>query len=58
MRMHSLDTYVVAVLIVFALLNAGFRLFASPARAYAVAIFSGGFLLGMLAMWIATKVYR
>lgn len=58
MRTHSLVTYVVAVLIVFALLNAGARLLASASRAHAIAVFSGGFLLGMLAMWIAKRVYR
>jgi hypothetical protein len=31
---------------------------AGPARQHAIAVFSGGFLMGMLAMWIAVYVYR
>ena len=58
MGTRSLAAYVVAVVIVFAVLNAGAQFFAAPAKAHDIAVFSGGFLLGMLAMYIATRIYR
>jgi len=58
MRKHLPITYVIAVVAVLAILNAAVFVFESAARAHSVAVFSGGFVLGMLAMWIATRVYR
>lgn len=58
MKSHALATYVVAVVIVLALLNVATWLVAGPSRLHTIAAFSGGFLMGMLAMWIAVHVYR
>ncbi|HEV8014284.1 MAG TPA: hypothetical protein VGP48_02060 [Stellaceae bacterium] len=58
MQTHSLASYVIAVLIVLAVLNAAAWYFAGPDRLRDIAIYSGGFLMGMLAMWIAVHVYR
>jgi hypothetical protein len=58
MRKRSLTTFVLAVLAVLAILNAGTAIFGSAARAHSLAVFSGGMMVGMLAMWIVVRSYR
>ncbi len=58
MQRHSLLTYVIAVIIVLLVVNAVAWFVGGPARLRSFATFSGGFLMGMLAMWIAVHVYR
>jgi hypothetical protein len=58
MRKRSLATYVLTVLAVLAILNAATAMFSGAARAHSLAVFSGGAMVGMLAMWIGTRVYR
>jgi hypothetical protein len=57
-KRQSLTTYVLAVLGVLAILNASTAMFGNAARAHSLAVFSGGFMLGMLAMWIGAWLYR
>jgi hypothetical protein len=55
--MRPLWHYVIAVLVVLAVLNGLMQYLGGAARARDVAIFSAGFLIGMLAMYIAVHVY-
>ena len=51
MKQYSLWMYVVGVVVVLAIVNL-------IAMSQSVAIFSGGFLAGMLAMYIAVHLYK
>ncbi len=58
MKRHPLSLYVTGVIIVLAILN-GIAWFAGQGmHARNVSSFSGGFLMGMLAMYIAMHIYR
>jgi hypothetical protein len=57
MTQHPLSQYVIAVIVVLVLINAGFYLFGGKKRSLDIARFSVGFLLGMLAMYIAVHIY-
>ena len=50
-KQYSLWIYVVGVIVVLAIVNL-------IAMSQSAAIFSGGFLLGMLAMYIAVHIYK
>jgi len=54
---HSLSQYVLAVIVVFILLNTIVYFALGKEKFFDVAKFSLGFLLGMLAMYIAVHVY-
>lgn len=58
MRNTSLAVYVIAVIVVLAVLNGMMRYLGSASRSHDIAVFSGGFLIGMPAMFIAVHVYR
>jgi len=55
-QMRTLTAYGIAVVIVFAVLNA-VGWFAGAPREHALAIFSAGFVLGALGMYIAANLY-
>lgn len=57
MKQVSLIRYVIAVVVVMAAILAGFAVAGNTTRLHSVAIFFAGFLLGMLAMFIAVHVY-
>ena len=50
--------YVIAVFVVLALVNVAVWSFDSATTFHTSLTFSGGFLLGMLAMYIAVHLYR
>jgi hypothetical protein len=54
--MGTLTGYAIAVVIVFAILNGIFWLVANP-RLHELNVFSAGFVLGMLGMYIAAWAY-
>ena len=54
---HPLWQYVVSVIVVLAVLN-GIASFTGAAKLKSMGVFSAGFLLGMLAMYIAVHLYR
>ena len=54
--MRTLTAYGIAVVIVFAILNGIFWLIRNP-RVHDLNIFSAGFVLGMLGMYIAAWLY-
>jgi len=54
--MRTLTSYGIAVVIVFAILNAIFW-FADKSRLHDLNVFSAGFVLGMLGMYIAAWLY-
>lgn len=55
--MKSLTSYVIGVLIVWALIFAVGYVFKGSTPGYPLLHVLGGFLLGMLSMYIATRVY-
>jgi len=55
---RALSTYVVAVIIVMAILIGIRWLLGGYEEAHKVLIFCGGFFFGMVAMYIATHIYR
>jgi hypothetical protein len=55
--MRTLTAYGIAVVIVFAILNGIFWLVSNP-RLHSLNVFSAGFFLGMLGMYIAAWLYR
>ncbi len=57
MRAHSLLAYVISVVIGLAIAIAIVWSLRGPAYAARTAIFAAGFLLGMVAMYIAVHVY-
>ena len=58
MKKYPLYIYVIAVVIVMAVLNILEWYLRGSAESMVVMTFSAGFLLGMLAMYIAVHVYR
>jgi len=57
-KKHSLGSYVSAVIIIIILVNTVIWRSGKIAELQNVAIFSAGFLVGMLAMYIAVHIYR
>ena len=57
LRMRTLTGYGVAVILVFAVLNGIAWLMGWPARLRLLPVFSAGFVLGMIGMYIAARVY-
>ena len=53
-----LNRYIIAVVCVWAIILIAVRLFGSGERFRIMSIFCAGFLIGMLAMWIAVHVYK
>ena len=58
MNKPALSTYVIAVVIVFAIIIVVSWLTGNRAFTKKILIFSAGFLMGMLAMYIAMHVYQ
>jgi len=56
--LHTLRAFVIGVLVVWALIFAVGYVLHSPSLGYPMLHVFGGFMLGMLAMYIATRVYR
>ena len=57
-KKYPLSIYVTAVLVVLAGVNLIARFIGRGVHVRSIAIFSAGFLLGMLAMYIAVRVYK
>jgi hypothetical protein len=55
--MRTLTSYGIAVVIVLAVLNGVVWLVGNPARMHGLNVFSAGFVLGMLGMYIAAWLY-
>jgi len=53
---RTLTGYLVGVIIVFAIINAAAGIMDAPRR-YGLAVFSAGFVLGALGMYIAAALY-
>jgi len=53
-----LRTYIISVVLVWAVILVTVRLFGSGERFKTMSIFCAGFMIGMLAMWIAVHVYK
>lgn len=53
-----LNRYIISVICVWAVILIAVRLFGSAERFRTMLIFCSGFLIGMLAMWIAVHVYK
>lgn len=58
MSKPPLGNYVLGVIVVLALVNCIAWFVGGQAKLTRFAIFSGGFLIGMLAMYIAVHLYR
>ena len=58
MKKYPLWLYVVGVIIALVLVNYISWFLGGKAKLQTVEVFSGGFLLGMLAMYIAVHLYR
>ena len=58
MKKYPLSVYVVGIVIVLALGNYLTWSFGGAAKQLGFAVFSGGFLFGMLSMYIAVHLYR
>ena len=58
MKRYPLSIYVTGVIIVLAIINCIAWFVGGVIHARNISIFSGGFLLGMLAMYIAVHIYR
>ena len=58
MKKYPLSIYVAAVLVVLAAVNLIARFVSRGMHAWVIEVFSVGFLLGMLAMYIATRLYK
>jgi hypothetical protein len=57
MKLNTLGAYVIGVVIVLAVLVSAGWILRGTAGALIYGRFAGAFLLGMLAMYIATRVY-
>jgi hypothetical protein len=55
--MRTLTGYGIAVTLVFAALNALRWLLGNPLRLHSFPVFSAGFVLGMLGMYVAARLY-
>ncbi len=53
-----LNRYIISVVFVWAIILVIVKFFGSSARFRVMSIFCAGFLIGMLAMWIAVHVYK
>ena len=53
-----LSRYIIAVVLVWAIILTIVKFFGSAERFKTMSIFCAGFLIGMLAMWIAVHVYK
>ena len=53
-----LNRYIISVVCVWAIILVLVKFFGTSARFRTIAIFCAGFLIGMLAMWIAVHVYK
>lgn len=58
MKRFPLSLYVTGVIIVLAIINCIARFAGGGMHARGIGIFSGGFLLGMFAMYIAVHIYK
>ncbi|MDI6734551.1 MAG: hypothetical protein QMD50_03660 [Patescibacteria group bacterium] len=58
MKKYPLWLYVIGVIVVLALINYIAWSVGGEAKLKSFELFSGGFLLGMLAMYIAVHLYR
>lgn len=58
MKKYNLRVYVVGVVIVLAVINCIAWFLNGGTNAKVIEIFSAGFLLGMLAMYIAVHLYK
>jgi hypothetical protein len=58
MKKYPLSLYVVGVIIVLVIVNYLSWFVGGEARLKSFELFSSGFLLGMLAMYIAVHIYR
>jgi len=56
-RMRTLTGYGIVVIVVLAALNGTVWLAGNPPRFQSLWVFSAGFILGMLAMYIAANLY-
>jgi hypothetical protein len=54
---RTLTGYLIAIVIVFAILNGLAWLIGAPSYRYRFGVFSAGFLLGALGMYIAAWIY-
>jgi hypothetical protein len=57
-KKYPLWLYVIGVVIVLAIINCIARFVGGEAKFGAIEIFSLGFLMGMLAMYVAVHVYK
>ena len=57
MQKHPLSSYVIAMIIVLVAVNVIVWLVGGEMKAKSFTVFSAGFLLGMLAMYIAVHLY-
>jgi hypothetical protein len=57
LRMRTITGYGIAVILVFAALNGGAWAAGWPARLRLLPVFSAGFVLGMIGMYIAARGY-
>ncbi len=53
-----LSRYIIAVILVWVIILTIVKFFGSSTRFRTMSIFCAGFLIGMLAMWIAVHVYK
>ena len=58
MKKYNLKVYVIAVIIVLTIINLIAGSVGGGVHAKTMEIFSGGFLIGMLAMYIAMHFYK
>ena len=58
MKKYPLWLYVIGVVVALAVVNYVSWLLGGRARLHTMEVFSGGFVLGMLAMYIAVHLYR
>jgi hypothetical protein len=57
-KKYPLKVYVIGVIIAWAIVLAADYYLAGAEHMYRAALVCGGFLLGMLGMYIATRIYR
>jgi len=53
-----LNRYIISVILVWAIILITLRFFGSNERFKTISVFCAGFIIGMLAMWIAVHVYK
>ena len=57
LRMRTITSYGIAVIVIFAVLNAIAWAMGWPGRVRLLPVFSAGFVLGMIAMYVAARIY-